>query len=70
MSPGSPCCVMILAAMFGITYLGSGEIPLYNPVFLGCELVAVAGAGFSCATPGRHPGPFIPYRLLRGEASA
>jgi MFS family permease len=28
--------VLILAAMFGITYLGSGDVPLYSPVFLGC----------------------------------
>jgi len=59
--------VMILAAMFGITYLGSGEIPLYNPVFLGCELVAVAGAWLFVRHSRRHPGPFIPYRLLRGR---
>ena len=27
--------VLIAAAMFGISYLGSGQIPLYSPVFLG-----------------------------------
>ena len=26
--------MLILAAMFGITYLGSGRVPLYSPVFL------------------------------------
>jgi MFS family permease len=27
---------MIATGMFGITYLGSGDVPLYSPVFLGC----------------------------------
>ena len=26
--------------MFGVSYLGSGKIPLYSPVFLGAEAVA------------------------------
>src|SRR6201995_3691477 len=33
--------VLILSAMFGITYLGTGQATLYSPVFLGCEAVAL-----------------------------
>ena len=28
--------------MFGHIYLGSGDVPLYSPVFLGCQAFAVA----------------------------
>ncbi|MDT7557558.1 MAG: hypothetical protein QOC83_6633 [Pseudonocardiales bacterium] len=59
--------VVILAAMFGITYLGSGEIPLYDPVFLGSEAVAVTAAWLFVRHTKRHASPFIPYRLLRGR---
>src|SRR5882757_10470083 len=59
--------VVILAAMFGITYLGSGEIPLYDPVFLGSEAVAVTAAWLFVRHTKRHAAPFIPYRLLRGS---
>jgi EmrB/QacA subfamily drug resistance transporter len=59
--------VLILAAMFGIAYLGTGDVTLYNPVFLGCEAVAVA-AGFAFVRHSqRDPAPFVPYRLLRGR---
>jgi len=36
--------LLILSAMFGITYLGSASVTILNPVFLGCEAVAVGGA--------------------------
>src|ERR1700689_1921859 len=29
--------VLILSAMFGITYLGTGDVTPFSPVFLGCE---------------------------------
>jgi EmrB/QacA subfamily drug resistance transporter len=59
--------VLILAAMFGITYLGSGDVPLYSPVFLGCEAAAVA-AGYAFVRHSRRdPAPFVPFRLLRGR---
>jgi hypothetical protein len=35
---------LILAAMFGVTYLGSGRIPLYSPVFLGVDEKSEWGA--------------------------
>jgi EmrB/QacA subfamily drug resistance transporter len=59
--------VLIVAAMFGISYLGSGRTSLYSPVFFGCEAVAaVALVAFvrhsRCAAA-----PFVPYRLLRGR---
>ena len=58
---------LIATGMFGITYLGSGDVPFYSPVFLGCLACAVAlGFGFV-----RHSktfaAPFVPYRLLRGR---
>ncbi len=59
--------VLILAAMFGVTYLGSGRIPLYSPVFLGCEAIAAAAAWMFVRHSRRYPTPFVPYRLLRGR---
>ncbi len=64
--------VLLLAAligsgMFGITYLGSGDVPFYSPVFLGslaCSLVL----GWRFVRHSRtDPAPFVPYRLLRGR---
>jgi EmrB/QacA subfamily drug resistance transporter len=57
----------IAIAMFGITYLGSGRIPLYSPVFLGCEAVAVLVLGGFIRHSRRCAAPFVPYRLLRGR---
>jgi MFS family permease len=58
---------MLVPAMFGITYLGSGQVPLYSPVFLGCEAVAAA----FCIAFVRHSrsaaAPFVPHRLLAGR---
>jgi len=59
--------VMIATAMFGITYLGSGQVPLYSPVFLGCEAVAAATLYLFLRHSRRDPAPFVPYRLLRGR---
>ncbi len=59
--------VLILAAMYGITYLGSGRIPLYHPVFLGAEAVAVGTAVLFLRHSRRYATPFVPYRLLRGR---
>jgi EmrB/QacA subfamily drug resistance transporter len=59
--------VAILAAMFGITYLGSGPIPAYSPVFGGCEAVAAVAAGLFVRHSRRSAAPFVPYRLLRGR---
>ena len=58
---------MLVPAMFGITYLGSGQVPLYSPVFLGCEALAI-GFGFCFVRHSRtDPAPFVPSRLLRGR---
>ena len=58
---------MLVPAMFGITYLGSGQVPLYSPVFLGCEALAI-GFGFGFVRHSRtDPAPFVPWRLLRGR---
>jgi EmrB/QacA subfamily drug resistance transporter len=59
--------VLIATAMFGITYLGSGQVPLYSPVFLGCEAVAAATLYLFLRHSRRDSAPFVPYRLLRGR---
>jgi len=59
--------VMIATAMFGITYLGSGQVPFYSPVFLGCEAVALVLVWRFIRHSRREAAPFVPYRLLRGR---
>jgi EmrB/QacA subfamily drug resistance transporter len=58
---------LILAAMFGITYLGSGNIPFYSPVFLTSEAIAVVAGWFFVRHSKQHAAPFIPFQLLRGR---
>jgi len=58
---------LIFSGMFGITYLGSGSVPLDSPVFLSAVACAVA-LGFVFMRHSRtYPTPFVPYRLLRGR---
>jgi EmrB/QacA subfamily drug resistance transporter len=58
---------MIAAGMFGITYLGSGSVAPYDPVFL-LSVTAAGGLGFAFVRHSRtDPAPFVPYRLLRGR---
>jgi Major Facilitator Superfamily len=59
--------VLILAAMFGITYLGTGDVPLYSPVFLGGEALAVVAGYVFVRHSKRAPAPFVPFELLRGR---
>jgi EmrB/QacA subfamily drug resistance transporter len=59
--------VLIATAMFGVSYLGSGRIPLYSPVFLGAEAVALVALREFVRHSRRDPAPFVPYRLLRGR---
>ena len=59
--------VLIATAMFGITYLGSGQVPLYSPVFLGCEAAAAVTVYLFIRHSRRAAAPFVPYRLLRGR---
>jgi EmrB/QacA subfamily drug resistance transporter len=59
--------IMIATAMFGISYLGSGRIPLQRPVFLGCEAVAAVAAALFIRHARHDAAPFVPYRLLRGR---
>jgi len=61
---------LILTAMFGITYLGTGNIPMYNPVFLVSEAIAATAAWLFVRHTKRSASPFIPYRLLRGRGFA
>lgn len=59
--------VVIVAAMFGISYLGSGQIALDSPVFLGCEALALVALAAFVRHSRHHPAPFVSYRLLRGR---
>jgi EmrB/QacA subfamily drug resistance transporter len=59
--------VLIATAMFGVSYLGSGQIPLYSPVFLGAEAVALVALCLFVRHSRRDAAPFVPYRLLRGR---
>ncbi len=58
---------MLATAMFGVSYLGSGHVPLYSPVFLGCEAAAAVLAAAFIRHSRRDAAPFVPYRLLRGR---
>jgi EmrB/QacA subfamily drug resistance transporter len=59
--------VLIASAMFGVSSLGSGQVPLYSPVFLGSEAVAAVALWLFVRHSRRGPAPFVPYRLLRGR---
>jgi EmrB/QacA subfamily drug resistance transporter len=59
--------VLIASAMFGITYLGSGAIPLYSPVFLASEAVAAVALCLFIRHARTDPAPFVSYHLLRGR---
>jgi MFS family permease len=58
---------VLVPAMFGITYLGSGQVPLYSPVFLGCEAVAAIFCFLFIRHSRTDAAPFVPYRLLSGR---
>ena len=57
----------ILSGMLGVTYLGSGNVPAYSPVFLGSEVVAVLAGWLFVRHARRDAAPFVPYQLLRGR---
>jgi len=59
--------ILLSTAMFGITYLGSGQVSFSSPVFLGCEAIAVVTLCLFVRHSQRYPAPFVPYRLLRGR---
>ncbi len=58
---------VIAAGMFGISYVGSGRVALYGPVFLGSEAVAAVALVAFVRHSRRSAAPFVPYRLLRGR---
>jgi EmrB/QacA subfamily drug resistance transporter len=58
---------LITTAMFGISYLGSGDIPFYSPVFLACEGCAFVFGVLFVRHSRTDLAPFVPYRLLRGR---
>jgi EmrB/QacA subfamily drug resistance transporter len=58
---------LVLASMFGITYLGSGAVSLLDPVFLACEAFAALAVVLFVRHAKRHEAPFIPFELMRGR---
>lgn len=59
--------VMVLAGMFGVTYLGNGTVSLTDPVFLGCEGIAIVAGVLFVRHAKRAEAPFIPLELMRGR---
>jgi EmrB/QacA subfamily drug resistance transporter len=59
--------VLILSAMSGITYLGSGRTQLYSPLFVLCGAVTLITAWLFVAHTKHHSAPFIPARFLLGR---
>jgi EmrB/QacA subfamily drug resistance transporter len=57
----------LLSGMFAITYLGSGNAPVYSPVFLLGVLVSVAGGYLFLRHARLDPNAFIPIKLLVGK---
>jgi EmrB/QacA subfamily drug resistance transporter len=58
---------LLVTAMFGITYLGSGNVGFDNPLFLASELAAVVLGWLFVRHSKRDAAPFVPYQLLRGR---
>jgi EmrB/QacA subfamily drug resistance transporter len=58
---------LLVTAMFGITYLGSGNVQFYDPVFLVAEAAAIVFAALFVRHSKTDAAPFVPYRLLRGR---
>lgn len=58
---------MVLAGMFGVSYLGDGSVSLADPVFLGCEGIAIVAGVLFMRHSRRHEAPFIPLDLMRGR---
>ncbi len=62
--------VVILSAMFAISYLGTGNTSVYSPIFLLSAAISLV-TGWLFVRHSRHyPAPFIPFRLLRGQGFA
>ena len=60
----------VLAAIFGITSLGSGQTKIDDPIFLAPELCAVVLLVLFVRHTRRAAAPFIPVRLLVGRGFA
>ena len=58
---------LLVTAMFGVTYLGSGNVQFYDPVFLASEGAAVILGCLFVRHAKTDQDPFVSYRLLRGR---
>ncbi len=61
---------LLVTCMFGITYLGSGNVQFYDPVFLISELAAISFGVLFVRHSKNDKAPFVPYELLRGRGFA
>jgi EmrB/QacA subfamily drug resistance transporter len=61
---------LILSAMFGVSYLGSGSTTPLSPVFGVCVVIALTMGWLFLRHSQQHPAPFIPFHLLRGRGFA
>jgi EmrB/QacA subfamily drug resistance transporter len=58
---------LLVTGMFGISYLGTGNVQFYDPVFLVSEAAAVIFAVLFVRHSKNSAAPFVPYQLLRGR---
>src|ERR1700760_4244772 len=61
---------LLITAMFGITWLGTGNVQFYDPVFLCSEAAAIVFAAGFVRHSKHDAAPFVPYNLLRGHGFA
>src|ERR1700761_993218 len=61
---------LLVTGMFGITYLGSGNVQFYDPVFLVSEAAAICFGVLFVRHSKTDKSPFVPYELLRGRGFA
>jgi EmrB/QacA subfamily drug resistance transporter len=59
--------IAVLSAMFGITWLGSGNVALDNPITLACEALALLIGWQFVRHLKRTAEPVIPLRFLHGR---
>lgn len=62
--------VVILSAMFAISYLGTGNTSVYSPIFLLSAAISLVTGWLFVRHSQHYPAPFIPFRLLRGQGFA
>jgi MFS family permease len=59
--------LLILSAMFGIADLGTGTTPLYSPLFLVCEAIAITATWLFIRHAKHTPDAIVSIQLLHGR---